>query len=62
MENEKVIINKLNNIESSLAYIREYLEDITLTQDDLKSIEEAQDDLKKGKTISLKDLKRELDI
>ena len=50
METEKLILNKLNIIKAELNYIKEYIEDITLTQDDLASLEEAEDDLKQGKT------------
>ncbi len=53
MESEKIIINKLDMIKAELNYIKEYIEDITLTQDDLASLEEAEDDLRQGKTKRL---------
>ncbi len=53
MENENIVINKLEMIQQQLAKIAEYIEDITLTKDDLESIEEAKRDLKEGKTRRL---------
>ena len=53
MENNKVVINKLNMIQADVAYIKEHLEDINLTEDDLLSLNEAKKDLKEGKTRRL---------
>ena len=53
MENNKVVINKLNMIQADVAYIKEHLEDINLTEDDLLSLNEAKKDLKEGKTKRL---------
>lgn len=50
MENEKLILNKLDLIASNVAYLREHIADITLTNDDLASLNEAECDLKAGKT------------
>ena len=53
MENEGLIINKLDILKAELDNIREHIMDITLTADDLMSIKEAEEDLKKGKTKRL---------
>lgn len=49
----KEIMTKLTKIQTDMAYVREHIEDITLTEDDLGAIEEARKDLKEGKTRRL---------
>jgi prefoldin subunit 5 len=51
--NGKEIMQKLTKLQADMHYIREYIEDITLTVDDLNSIKEAKKDLKEGKTRRL---------
>ena len=51
---------KLSRLQSDMNYVREHIEDITLTEDDLRSLEEAEKEYKEGKTTSLEDLKKEL--
>ena len=53
MESEKLIINKLDMIKQELDYIRSHIDDVTLTDSDLISLEDAEQDLKKGKTKRL---------
>lgn len=53
MENEQLILNKLDILKAEIDSIKEHLIDITLTRDDLNSIEEAEKDLKEGKTKRL---------
>ena len=53
MEDTRLILNKLNVMSADLSYLREHIDDITLTKDDLDSIEEARKDLKLGKTKRL---------
>jgi len=59
MEQQEVKINagkimvKLAKLQADMDYVREHIEDITLTEDDLESIEEARRDLKEGKTRRL---------
>ena len=60
--NAKEIMIKLARLQEDMNYVREHIEDITLTEDDLKSIEWAEEDFREGKTKSLKDLKKELEI
>ncbi len=51
--NGREIMQKLSKLQTDMDYIREYIEDITLTEDDLNSIKEAEKDLKEGKTRRL---------
>lgn len=53
MENEKLIINKLDILKAELESLKEHMMDVTLTADDLDSIREAEEDLKKGRTKRL---------
>ena len=53
MENEELIINKLDILKQEIDFIKEHIMDITLTQDDIDSLNEAEEDLKKGKTKRL---------
>ena len=50
MENEKIIIGKLDVLKAELDGLREHIMNITLTSDDIVSIKEAEEDLRKGKT------------
>ena len=60
--NPKEIIVRLAKLQDDMAYVKEFIEDITLTRDDLQSIEEAEKEYKENRTTSLEDLKKELDI
>jgi len=60
--NAKEIMTKLARLQTDMNYVREHIEDITLTEDDLVSLEEAEKEHKEGKTASLEDLKKELEI
>ena len=53
MTNENMISEKLDLIKLEIDYIKEHLVDITLTNDDIISLREAEEDLKKGKTKRL---------
>ncbi len=53
MESEKLILSKLDTIANNVAYLREHIADITLTNDDIASLNEAEEDLKAGKTKRL---------
>ena len=53
MENEKLIINKLDILKAEIDNLKEYIMDITLTSDDIVSIKEAEEDLREGKTKRL---------
>ena len=56
------VVERLARLQKDMDFLKEHIEDITLTDDDLESIEEARKDLKEGRTTSLKDLKKELQI
>lgn len=49
----KEIMIKLAKLQSDMNYVKEHIEDITLTEDDLNAIQEARRDLKEGKTKRL---------
>jgi len=51
--NSKEILSRLVRLQASIDYIKEHINDITLTEDDLSSIKEAKEDLKKGRTRRL---------
>lgn len=54
MENEtQLILKKLDVIKTELDSIKEHMGDITLTRDDLISLQEAEKDLTEGKTKRL---------
>ena len=53
MENEKLILQKLDVLKAEIDYIKEHIVDITLTEDDISSLKEAEKDLKAGKTKRL---------
>lgn len=53
MEGEQLIINKLDVLKQEIDFIKEHLIDVNLTKDDIESLREAEDDLKKGKTKRL---------
>ena len=59
--NAKEIITKLSRIQADMNYVKEHIEDITLTEDDLEAIEDAEKEYKNGKTTSLENLKKELE-
>lgn len=56
------VVERLVRLQRDIDFIKEHIEDITLTEDDLTSIEEARKDVKEGRTTSIKDLKKELGI
>lgn len=60
--NAKEIMKKLSKLQEDTAYIREHIEDVTLTEDDLLSLEEAEKEFKEGKTTSHEKLKKELGL
>ncbi|GEM_PF-3361326 len=60
--NAKEIMAKLARLQTDMNYVREHIEDISLTEDDLQAIEEAEKDLKEGRITSLEDLKKELGV
>ena len=53
MENEELIINKLDVLKQEIDFIKEHIIDVTLTQNDIDSLNEAEEDLKRGRTQKL---------
>jgi len=53
MENEELIINKLDILKQELDFVKEHIIDVTLTQNDITSLNEAEEDLRKGRTKRL---------
>jgi prefoldin subunit 5 len=53
MENERLIINKLDILKAEVDSLKEHIMDVTLTAEDLQSIKEAEEDLRKGRTKRL---------
>jgi len=53
MENEDLIINKLDTLKREIEFIKEHIIDVTLTQDDLNSLNKGEEDLRKGRTKRL---------
>ena len=49
---EKQIMNKLEHLEKNINYIREHIEDLRLSNDDKKAIDEALKEEKAGKLLS----------
>ncbi len=58
--NSMEIMEKLTKLQASINYIQRHVEDITLTEDDIKSFEIAEKEFENGETTSLRDLKKEL--
>ena len=50
---EQDVVGKLDLMNKNIIAIREHLEDIMLTRDDLDSIREADEDLMEGRTTRL---------
>ncbi len=53
MENEKLIINRLDDLKQDINFVKEHIIDVTLTQEDIKSLNKAEEDLEKGRTKRL---------
>jgi len=62
MENERVIMNKLDVIKAELDYIKKRIidEDTIMDEEDYRALEEARKEFKEGRTTSLEDLKKEM--
>lgn len=47
------IVTRLARLQEDMNYVKEHIDDLTLTEDDLESIKQAREDLKEGKTRRL---------
>ncbi len=53
MEANELIISRLDDLKQDIQFVKEHIIDITLTQDDVNSLNEAEKDLEKGNTKRL---------
>ena len=62
MENEQIIINKLDIIKAELDYIKKRVvdEDTMMDEKDYQALEEARKEFKEGRTTSLENLKKDM--
>ena len=58
--NPQEIMIKLAQLQADMNFVKEYIEDVTLTNDDLEALEIAEQEFKEGKTISLEELEKKL--
>ena len=57
---EKQIMNKLENMEKTMNYLKEYIEDSRLTEEEKQLLQESYKHEKEGKLVSSKDLKKRM--
>ena len=60
--NPQEIMSKLAKLQADMNFVKEYIEDVILTKDDLEALELAEKEYKEGKTISHEKLKKELGL
>ncbi|MFH1290419.1 MAG: hypothetical protein ABIH92_03355 [Nanoarchaeota archaeon] len=53
---------RLSKLQSDMEYVKEHIDDMILTEEDIEDTKQAETELKEGKTISLENLKKELDL
>ena len=53
MENKDLILDKLDALKAEIDALKVHIIDITLTQNDIHSLYEAEEDLRKGRTKRL---------
>ncbi|MBS3098423.1 hypothetical protein J4209_06535 [Candidatus Woesearchaeota archaeon] len=51
---QKQVLTKLGNMEKTINYIMEYIEDLKLSEDDKKALKEALKEEKEGKLLTKK--------
>jgi len=56
------VLMKLNVIQNDMGYIKEYLADISMNDDDIIAIEKYEKEKRDGKLLSQKELEKELEI
>lgn len=62
MNVNKEILAKLAKLEADITYLKEYLEDTSLTGEDIEALRAYHAEKKEGKFISHKQLKKELGL
>ncbi len=60
--NPQEIMQKVVRLQLDMEFVKEWIEDVTLTSDDIEALEEAEKEYKEGKLISHEELKRELGL
>ena len=60
--NTNEIIMRLAKLQADMDFVREHIDDMTLAEDDIASLKEAEKEYRAGKTISLQSLKKELNL
>lgn len=55
--NSQDIMEKLAQLQSDMNFVKEYIEDITLTNEDIDALEKADREFREGKLVSLEDIK-----
>ena len=60
--NAREIMDSLAKLQADVRFVREHIEDITLTEDDLRSLKQAEREFKERKTISHVKLKKDLGL
>ena len=55
----ELIMEKIDHIQKELNEVREYIEDMELSEDDIKALQEGLEEHRKGQTISLERLEKE---
>ena len=60
----KVILEKLDSIQSELNYIKEHMVDVDtiLSSEDKIAVKEARKEFKQGKTVSLAEVKKRFNV
>jgi len=53
MESRELIIDRLDALKQDISFVKEHIIDVTLTQDDISSLNEGEEDLRKGTTKRL---------
>lgn len=53
MGNEEIIISRLDKLGYEINFIKKHIIDITLTRDDINSLNKAEEDLTEGRTKRL---------
>lgn len=56
------ILIKIANLQKEVYVLKEHLEDITLSTEDIESLEEAEKDFREGKTISHEEARKKLKL
>jgi len=60
--NAREIMISLSKLQADMSFVREHIEDITLTDDDLESLRQAEKEFKERKTIPHAKLKKEFGL